>query len=77
MIAVSAVPRLSESNDAFCAKRFVDEAIVLKKVVLVALPKVVAPVKVLLPLNVLLFARRADPNVRRYRQRLPSGPDGL
>jgi hypothetical protein len=45
---------------AEAAKRLEEDAVVEKKLVEVAFPKTVAPVKVLVPLKVLLFARRVE-----------------
>ena len=44
----SAVPRFKLPKDAFCAKRFVDDAVVEKKFVEVAFPKMLPPLQVLL-----------------------------
>ncbi len=46
--------------EAVCAKRFVLDAVVEKKLVLVALAKVVAPVNELVPENVLLLESRVE-----------------
>ena len=52
-------PILSEPSDATCEYRFVDDAVVEKKLVVVALVAVRIP-NPLTPENVLLFARRVD-----------------
>lgn len=52
--------RLSDPSDAVCAKRLVDDAVVLKRLVVVALASVVLPVKLLVPEKVLLLARSVE-----------------
>ncbi len=56
----SALPRFRDPMEAVCAKRFVLDAVVEKKLVLVALAKVVLPLKELVPLKVLLFESNVE-----------------
>ena len=51
---------VSAPSEAVCEKRFVDDAVVEKMVVVVAFASVVAPEKVFVPENVLLFASSVD-----------------
>ena len=52
-------------------KRFVEEAVVAKKVVEVALPKVTFPVKVLAPLHVLMSERRVEDAEEPLERQVP------
>ena len=60
LATVSLLTRLRVPSPAAWLKRFVDDAVVEKKLVVVALAKVVLPVNAFVPLNVLLSARSVE-----------------